>query len=112
MCLSVINKLAKYTSNKLHIDPNLKLVTGGSMGTVIATSSFVRTFGLDTYYVNYWDNGNGIIQYDYNIVTNWQAVGSVLAGIVILAGITYLIVQSGGALAPALIPTIAGLFGR
>jgi len=112
---SAIKQLANYTTGQLH-NKDLRalapqLYTGGSQGTVIAMGSMVKTVGFDTYYVNYWDNGNGIIQYDYNRVTNWQAVGNAMVGVVVLAGVTYLIVQSGGALAPVLVPAAAAALG-
>jgi len=105
---SAINQLAKYTSNTLHVNKNLALSTGGSKGTVIMPNSFVKTVGFDTYFVNYWDCGNGIIQYDYNRMTDWKAVGNAMVCIVVLAGITYLVVQTGGAAAPAYAIVFAG----
>ena len=100
-------QLAKYTSHRLVTLPDLTLKTGGTGGTIIEENSFVRTEGLDTYYVHYWDCGNGIIQYEYEKVTDWRAVGEMMIGTLIIGGIAYLIFQTGGAAAPALVPILA-----
>jgi hypothetical protein len=104
---SAQKQLAKYTSNKLRLYPNLELYTGGTQGTIISPNSFIKIVGFDTYYVNYWDCGNGIVKYDYNRVTDWQKVGEVATGVVLIGGAAFLIYTTGGLAAPVLIPILA-----
>ena len=106
---SAIKQLNKYTNNYLHNKDfhNLDLVTGGTKGTAIELNEIIRTMGNTTYFIAYWDCGNGIIQYDYYTVTNWQVIGELAFGFAAIAGCLYLIIQTGGLAAPALVPLIA-----
>lgn len=64
-------QLGDYTSNRISIHkkiPRLELIelcTGGSKGTRIMPATIVRFKRGQTYVINYWDAGNGIIYYDY-----------------------------------------------
>jgi len=95
-------QLGKYVDGNLHNKDykNLPLYTGGSKGTHIAYGSFIAPDGFSDYYVEYWDNGNGIIQYEYNKLINWDRVA--LVGTIIVAGIVYIVTQ--GAYGPELVP--------
>ena len=101
---SATKQLGKYVAGSLHNDklkqntPNL--YTGGSQGTYIPMCTIVKQFGPLTYYVSYWDNGNGIILYEFDTLPNWAAI--VAAGSVIIGGILYIVSQ--GAFGPELIP--------
>ncbi|MDP3487835.1 MAG: hypothetical protein Q8S19_07880, partial [Bacillota bacterium] len=83
-----LSQLGKYTDHRLHLDPyrNLELKTGGSAGTTIAQGSFVMDTPLATYYVKYWDMGNGIIQYDYRGEAKPKAVKSLAIAAVVIGG--------------------------
>jgi len=110
---SALRQLGRYTAGSLQDSnySNLDLHAGGTRGTVIAPNSFVKTVGFDTYFVNYWDVGNGIIQYDYRRVTDWQKVGEAAIATVIVGGCTFLIVKTGGLAAPVLVPVAARAVG-
>ncbi|NLY43789.1 MAG: hypothetical protein GX066_07450 [Clostridiaceae bacterium] len=60
-----------------------------------------------TCYIEYRYAGNGVISYDYYKVTDWEKVGNYVkdaVGVVIIAGITYAVVQIGWTIAPVLFP--------
>jgi hypothetical protein len=101
-----LQQLIRYTTNRLHDKKysEIQLVTGGSKGTFIYPDSFVMTANVDTYYIDYWDKGNGIIQYDYYKITDWQEVGEIATGAVVVAGVTCAIIVTEGAAAPVLVP--------
>ena len=69
----------------------------------------MKTINVDTYYISYRYAGGGVIAYDYYNVTDWKKVGEIATGIVIIAGATYLIVQTGGVAAPALVPLLGSM---
>jgi len=103
-------QLARYThpGTKLHREfTNLTLSTGGSHGTIIPGNTIVKEWAANTYVIKYWDHGGGIIQYDYTRSTDWQQVGEVVVTVVVVAGATYLVVKTGGAAAPILVPIIS-----
>ena len=88
---SATKQLAKYVTGKLHIDQYLELHVGGSQGTVITERRIIKHFGPLTYHVHYWDCGNGIIQYRYDTILNWEAVEAV--GWILLGGVVFIITQ-------------------
>ena len=98
-----IKQVQKYVANTWKDHDEIVLSVGGW----IDPDSFVYESGLTTYYVTYRYAGDGIIAYDYYAVTDWKTIGDVAAGVVIIAGITCLIISSGGAAAPALVPLLA-----
>ena len=98
--------MKKYTDNTWKAKPGVGLRVGG----YINTDSFVTKLNIDTYYVTYRYAGDGFIAYDYYKVTDWDGVKEFVKnaiGIIVIAGGVYAVVQSGGALAPALVPAIA-----
>ena len=74
-------QVKKYTDNTWKANLGVGLRVGG----YINPDSFVTKLNIDTYYVTYRYAGDGVIAYDY----------------------VYAVVQSGGTLAPALVPIIA-----
>jgi RHS repeat-associated protein len=98
-----VTQVQKYVANTWRYNPGMPLSVGG----VVRPGAFVYESGLTTYYVTYRYAGQGVIAYDYRSVTDWQKVGEVAVGIVIIAGATYLIYQTGGAAAPILVPLIS-----
>ena len=88
--------------------------TGLSVGGYIEPDSFMATTYMDTYYVNYYYAGGGVIAYDYYKVTDSEQVEKYVKnalGLVVIAGCSYAIFQSGGALAPLLFPIAAQMIG-
>ena len=72
------------------------------------------TLNVDTYYVDYHYAQNGVIAYDYYKVTDWEQVGEYAKnalGVVVIAGCSYVIYQSGGSLAPVLVPVVQKAVG-
>ena len=106
-----VKQLEKYTLNHLHQKEyaHLDLITGGTAGTtIIQKAKLIKNSGLYTYYIDYWDYGNGIIQYDYDRNLNEGKAIQAVTGIVILGGAAFLIYITGGAAAPVLIPVALG----
>ena len=97
-----IKQLQKYTENKWHNHDNVVLSVGGW----IDPDSFIYESGLTTYYVSYRYAGDGVIAYDYYAITDWKTVGDVAVGIVIIAGVAFLIFSTGGAAVPSLVPVL------
>ena len=99
-------QVKKYTDNTWKANPGMGLRVGG----YINPDSFVTKLNIDTYYVTYRYAGDGVIAYDYYKVTDWDGVKEFVKnaiGIIVIAGGVYAVVQSGGTLAPALVPIIA-----
>ncbi|MDP3487367.1 MAG: RHS repeat-associated core domain-containing protein, partial [Bacillota bacterium] len=101
-------QLSKYTANSLQRADyrDLELKMGGSAGTVIASDSFVMTTSISTYKVQYWDMGNGIIQYDYQRVTDWKPVVEVATAAVFVGCVATALVMTHGLAVPLLIPLL------
>ena len=98
-----MNQVLKYVQNTWKWYPNKKL----QVGNYIPSDFFVVDIGFERYIVTYRYAGNGVIAYDYNVVTDWAKVGEAAFGIVSIAGIVFIIVVSGGSAAPALLPLLA-----
>ena len=81
-------------------DKKVELKSGG----YIPSGNFVYSGIGSTYYVSYHFAGHGVIVYDYTTIDNWHRVKEAMVGTLVLAGVIYMIVQTGGAAAPALIP--------
>ena len=105
-----VKQVKKYTENTWKNYPDVDLHVGG----YISSGSFVKTLNVDTYYISYYYAGDGVIAYDYEKVTDWEMVGQ-YAGetleTIVLAGCTYLIIQSGGSLTSVLVPIAAKAAG-
>ena len=102
---SGVKQVNKYVANEWKNNPNTDLYVGG----YIDPGSFVVTLNVDTYYVDYHYAQNGVIAYDYYKVTDWEQVGEYAKnalGVVVIAGCSYAIYQSGGSLAPVLLPVV------
>ena len=74
-------QLARYTAEDARLTrnnpagiTNMRLIVGGSAGTVIPSGSFTEEWGFHLYTLDYWDLGNGIIQYDFTRSINWQGI--------------------------------------
>ena len=98
-----VDQVDKYVHNIWKNNPNTKLSVGGW----IESDSFVYRNGLSTYYVRYRYAGDGIIAYDYHKTVNWQQVGEMAIGFVIIAGSICLICATDGAAAPIVIPLLS-----
>lgn len=89
---SCVAQVQKYVNNTWKRYPNRKLKTGYS----IKTGSFVKTLGLDTYYISYRYARGGVIAYDYYKITDWEAVkeGAAATGMAVLAFLALLAKQA------------------
>ena len=95
-------QIDKYVHNTWKSKASQKLTIGGW----IEQDSFVYQNGLSTYYVSYRYAGHGIIAYDYYKPVNWQQIGEIAIGFVLIAGSICLICVTSGAAAPIVIPLI------
>ena len=93
-------QLKKYTDHTLHEGKRktIDLKTGGSEGTLIESNQITRTAGETTYNITYWDQGEGIILYDYTTSVNPKVLETELIGAaLIVVGVTLTIVTGGAA---------------
>ena len=86
-----------YVNNVWTKFPNTKLSVGGE----IDPDMFSFKEGFTTYYVSYCYVGDGVIVYDYNTETDWEAVKTTAGWAAVIICLAYLTVQTGGATAPA-----------
>jgi hypothetical protein len=100
---SGVAQVSNYVRNTWRDHPLKTLSVGG----YLPPDSFVATIGVDTYYISYHYVEGGIIAYDYYTVTDWQKVGEIATGVVMIAGAAFVIYVTGGAAAPVLIPLLA-----
>lgn len=102
-----VEQVKKYVANEWKDHSDIDLTVGG----YIEPGRFTVVIGVTVYFIRYRYDGNGIIAYDYDEETDWDKVKE-YANYVVGAGLTigaaYLIWQSGGALAPVLIPILGG----
>lgn len=104
---SGVSQVLNYTQNIWKKFPDVALSVGG----YVDPNSFVVTLNVDTYYISYHYAEGGVIAYDYYKVTDWQKVGEVATGIVVIAGVTFAIVVTDGLAAPVLVPVAAKALG-
>ena len=99
-------QVKKYVNNTWKNNPDPEKVSltigGATANSILIGDSFIYETELATYYVTYHYAGNGVIAYDYDVITNWVKVGEIALGIVTICGVAYLIVVTGGAAAPIL----------
>jgi RHS repeat-associated protein len=100
---SGVKQVQKYIANTWKNKPDIVLSIGGW----IDPDSFVYPSGVTTYYVSYRYAGNGVIAYDYYAVTDWQKIGEIATGVVLIGGAAFLIYATGGMAAPILVPLLA-----
>jgi len=102
-----VEQVKKYVNNEWKDHSHIGLSVGG----YIEPGKFTVSIGWTVYHIEYEYAGNGIIAYDYEKETDWDKIKeyasyAVAAGLTI--GAAYLVWQSGGALAPVLIPILGG----
>ena len=73
--------------------------------------NFIYEDRSGTYYVEYWEGGNGILWYDYiyepsNRQKRMNAAVAVGATVAACAVVTFVVAYSGGAAAPAVAPVV------
>ena len=99
-------QVKKYVNNTWKNNPDPEKVSltigGATANSILIGDSFIYETELATYYVTYRYAGNGVIAYDYDVITDWVKVGEIALGIVTICGVAYLIVVTGGAAAPIL----------
>ena len=87
-------QVQRYTQNKWKKFPDLRLKVGDSR---ITSGNFYYTGGDTTYYVTYYNAGNGVIAYDYSPIMNkpnynynydvTPSLGQVILGVVVVIGL-------------------------
>ena len=105
------NQLAGYTAGVLKEYPDMKLHTGGELLTPGEEYNFTYQDSSGTYYITYWDGGNGILWYDYTYEKSDSRKKSEAALALGLTTVTCVaiggaIVASGGSAAAAAPPII------
>jgi len=94
-----VKQVAKYADNEWSKLPGRKLY----VGRYLAPGEFIVTLNIDTYYVNYHFAGEGVIAYDYYMVTNWETVKDYAAagGMALISALVFLLSQGMVQLQPA-----------
>lgn len=103
---SAYSQIHKYITGRL-ADPRYASLSLRAGGFRITSGSLIFKSSLTTYYVSYWNQGGGLIQYDYYGVTDWSEVGNIATGVVIIGGAAFAIILTKGAAAPVLAPLLA-----
>ena len=95
-------QLGKYVNGRLASDPSLQLSRGGFL--INGVQTHVVSDSKGTYYIEYWEQGNGILRYRYTYTknTSTKVLNALsIAGLVIGGGLLGAsLIATGGASAP------------
>ena len=89
-----VAQLNKYVKGRLKDFKSIKLKKGGMS---IGEGAFNVDLGDKTYYVWYWNEGGGIIYYDYTPQYKKESIATGVVTVLVVAGAIVLIPATGGA---------------